>query len=428
MLQHELEMASLKTSLNVRRFSVFVFIVFVTILWILKGFPNPFKRYTLRSTTDRFLAIEREIKRMKRKLEDKSRIMELENYTKLAQYATPKVVLGYTTFFGQKPWKWLPNSDVFNHWEGIKCPYFQCRLTYDNKEYTKADAVLFHAFEMPGTFALSNLAKYRPKNQKWIYFALENPDNNPRAVGLDNYFHWKINYRRDSDVFAPYGYYYPFSNKAEGEQYHSEINTGQKDKFVLWTVSHCDLPREDYVRKLLKYIKIDIYGACAGNVGSKPAPGKCIYNAKECDVLKKRYKFQLALENSNCVDYITEKYWKAIDLGIVPVVLGGSGYGKEIAIPGSFIDVMQFKTVKDLADYLTYLDKNDAEYRQYFEWRKTYRAVGSAPWSCTLCAALNIHTKTKAIPNLAEYWSSKKQCGVRDSKIREILARESRRI
>lgn len=403
--------------------NIFIFTFIAFVIWTLKTFPTRTKSRS--KIADRLHAIEKEFKRMKLKLEDKNRVWGIENYTKIAdQTMKKKTILGYTNFFGQKPWNWMKDSEVFNQWEGIQCPHFQCRLTYDNKEYNKADAVLFHAFEMPGTFALANLAKHRPQQQKWIYFALENPDNNPKAVGLDNYFHWKMNYRRDSDVFIPYGFYYPFSSKADGLEYYSLINTNKKDKLIIWTVSHCDLPRENYVRKLLKYIKIDIYGACASKLGTTRAPGECIFNARECDLKKRQYKFQLAFENSNCVDYITEKYWKALDLGIVPVVLGGSGYGKNIAIPGSYIDVTKFKTVKDLADHLTFLHNNDGAYMKYFEWRKKFMAVGSAPWTCTLCAALYINTQTKVIKNLGDYWSSKRQCRGRDKKIQDIIARE----
>ena len=36
--------------------------------------------------------------------------------------------------------------------------------------------------------------------------------------------------------------------------------------------------------------------------------------------------------------------------------MGGADYTK-LAIPGSYINVMDFKTVKQLAEYLQYLDK-----------------------------------------------------------------------
>ena len=76
-----------------------------------------------------------------------------------------------------------------------------------------------------------------------------------------------------------------------------------------------------------------------------------------------RHKFYLAFENSLCVGYITEKYWEnSLERGLVPVVLGGAPYSPEQAIPGSFINAADVDSIKDLADYLKYLDKNDTAY------------------------------------------------------------------
>ena len=35
-----------------------------------------------------------------------------------------------------------------------------------------------------------------------------------------------------------------------------------------------------------------------------------------------QYKFFLAFENSNCKEYITEKFWRSLHYGLVPVVFG----------------------------------------------------------------------------------------------------------
>lgn len=35
-----------------------------------------------------------------------------------------------------------------------------------------------------------------------------------------------------------------------------------------------------------------------------------------------RYKFVIAYENSVCTDYITEKIWRPLALGIVPIYFG----------------------------------------------------------------------------------------------------------
>lgn len=38
--------------------------------------------------------------------------------------------------------------------------------------------------------------------------------------------------------------------------------------------------------------------------------------------LQAQYKFTLALENAVCNDYITEKLWRPLEAGSVPIVFG----------------------------------------------------------------------------------------------------------
>ena len=38
------------------------------------------------------------------------------------------------------------------------------------------------------------------------------------------------------------------------------------------------------------------------------------------------YKFYLSFENSFCTGYVTEKFYKALELDIIPVVMGGADY------------------------------------------------------------------------------------------------------
>ncbi len=144
---------------------------------------------------------------------------------------------------------------------------------------------------------------------------------------------------------------------------------------------------------------------------------------KNCLKTLHRYKFYLAFENANCVDYITEKYWFIpLQNNIVPVVLGGGNYSnRNLAVPGSFINVMDFKTVKDLADYLLMLDKNDTAYNEYFLWKKRYYLDEPPPWTCKMCAMLN----NDSLPRKTydhQHFQRQTNCRLLDEKVDKIIS------
>lgn len=91
-----------------------------------------------------------------------------------------------------------------------------------------------------------------------------------------------------------------------------------KRKKVAWFVSNCKAHngRLKYGRELAKYITVDIYGKC-GTL-------KCPRTDENCfRRLDKDYKFYLSFENSNCQDYITEKFYdNGLRGGAIPIVMG----------------------------------------------------------------------------------------------------------
>ncbi|RXG54880.1 Alpha-(1,3)-fucosyltransferase C [Armadillidium vulgare] len=137
-----------------------------------------------------------------------------------------------------------------------------------------------------------------------------------------------------------------------------------KNKMAAWMVSNCKTPskREEYVRELQKFIPVDIYGSCG--------PLKCTKDpikSKGCyEKIEKEYKFYLSFENSLCEDYVTEKFFNILRFYIIPVVRGHTDYAA-IAPPHSYINVEDFKSMEDLANYLIYLGKNDTAYMEYFQ-------------------------------------------------------------
>ena len=138
---------------------------------------------------------------------------------------------------------------------------------------------------------------------------------------------------------------------------------------MAWLVSHCSTQskRELLVKTLQRYIPVDIYGKCG-----KPCP-----EGLDCRAyVAANYKFYLAFENSLCTEYVTEKLFYMLGQSepIVPVTYSWIN-DTTLAPPNSYIDARDFKSIKELADYLQYLDKNDDAYSGYLKWRNGFQIV-----------------------------------------------------
>lgn len=72
--------------------------------------------------------------------------------------------------------------------------------------------------------------------------------------------------------------------------------------------------------------------------------------------------------------------------------------------------------MKDLADYLHYLDKNDRAYQKYFKWRRKPAGLSVLPrtetaW-CNLCQKL-VQSSTKSLSiyrDMYEWWDKQAKC------------------
>ncbi|XP_049871798.1 alpha-(1,3)-fucosyltransferase 10-like [Pectinophora gossypiella] len=132
---------------------------------------------------------------------------------------------------------------------------------------------------------------------------------------------------------------------------------------------HTLTEREAYVRELKKYIQIDSYGDCLHN---KDFPFELdeknddMYGRKLLRYLA-RYKFIIAIENAVCIDYVTEKFWRAIEIGVVPIYYGSPSIRDWLPNNKSAILLEDFPTPKLLSQHLHYLLQNDTAYEEYLE-------------------------------------------------------------
>lgn len=201
-------------------------------------------------------------------------------------------------------------------------------------------------------------------------------------------------YRRDADVYAPYGQIVPMpkivtdfnsSNSNPSITTTPPVALHKKTGLVAWIVSSCDSysKREYLVKELQKYVTVDVYGWCGHD---------CPQNENCYSHVAKTHKFYLSFENSLCTDYITEKFFTAMKVDMIPVVYGGSRMQdySSIAPHGSYIDAKSFNSVKDLAKYLIFLDKNDSDYLRYFDWKKKFKVIPGQGW-CNVCQRVYEH-------------------------------------
>ncbi|KAG8447433.1 hypothetical protein GDO86_014786 [Hymenochirus boettgeri] len=256
-----------------------------------------------------------------------------------------------------------------------------CRLTTNQNEFNRADAVVFHHKELQEK-GYEFPTGERPSGQKWIWASLESPTNMNFNKNLNNLFNWTLSYREESEIFVPYGAMVPHSSTSH--------DISNKTGLVTWVVSHYGRSqvRAQFVKEFSRHLKVDIYGRAS----NKTLCPSCLVPTIA------RYKFYLALENSVHTDYITEKLWRnSFVAGAVPVVLGPSRSNYEKFIPSdSFIHISDFPSPKHLADFLSSM--SGQQYSQYFRWRERYAVKIYNDWRerfCLICAKYPMLPKRK---------------------------------
>ncbi len=89
-------------------------------------------------------------------------------------------------------------------------------------------------------------------------------------------------------------------------------------------------------------------------------------------------------------------------------------------IPKSgFINVLDFRTIRELGDYLRYLDKNATAYNEYFRWKELIsvnknRAVNTFVPLCDMCIYMNLERfygiQKKVLVDVSEFHGKRENC------------------
>lgn len=285
-----------------------------------------------------------------------------------------KTILFWTDFFS--------SMDGWQEFYGLpgdcKC---QCNYNFavdkSKSQYAEADAVVFNARDL---YADPQLPPGRRSQQLWILHNTEPPWWTWLEMHKYNgVFNLTSFVRKDSDIPTYYG-----RLKEKLVPFLADVSYyDEKTEFAAWAVSNCytQNQREYYISQLRQYIPVNVYGKCGTQV--------CRKKDDACSKKIRKHKFYLAFENGNCRDYITEKFWNALNNKVLPVVMGDSAIYYKVAPPGSYINSRDFKSARELADYMKLVGANKTLYDQYFRWRKSYSVEDNNDYWCDVCCGVH---------------------------------------
>ncbi|UJR36727.1 hypothetical protein I4U23_029443 [Adineta vaga] len=309
-----------------------------------------------------------------------------------------------------------------------QCPYTNCQWKCKNPLINQENirrASIFHHVDI-NTEDMQMKLKTRSHHDIWILWIDE---ANRELKHLNDYhFNWTLSFRQDSEVsIGTYGLLIPDSSNEKFYstnmsdlvlssdflyiltnrnilitdfilENHILTNYRYRSKNALWFVSNCEpKARFKYYEQLKYYFPIHAFGSCIDK-----DENKCQKN-DPCETEQSRLAlFYLAFESQTCTDYITEKFWRALYYGMIPIVFGPNKQSYlDLGVPKSaFIHVDDFQSAKQLGEYLHEISNDYFLYREYFQWINQYQIFYQTNdlepiRMCELCMRLNMQNRNE---------------------------------
>ena len=357
------------------------------------------------------------------------KIVNLENRDKATIGKPVYLILEYTKVFGTSKYcnqrideipKFNKNNKRYNLLE--KCAFKNCFFTCEKSFRNEADALLFHSSDLTNEIQknkkdFDNLIKNRTKHQVWILWQ-DKPFNNNSNFDYFK-FNWTISFNRNSEAFKfAFGGTANYMIEKPYEQFIQKMMKNFEDRksSAVWFVSNCNNKyRLDFANKLGARFSLKVGGLCSKSLSSVKKRINCPKNSA-CEASQLAYnKFYLAFESTNCTDYITDKFWRSLSLGLIPVVIQPSRESYErVAPPDSFIHAQDFNfDAKLLAQYLLKVSTNFHFYLKHLKWsyssKSYYKSENLEPKRfCQLCERLNRENSSIYYDSVSNWF--KNQC------------------
>ena len=253
-----------------------------------------------------------------------------------------------------------------------QCKEGSCLITKSRTELQNPNVSVFMYYGTDVDW--NDLPLPRKPQHMWALLHEESPKNNwvlATEKGIE-LFNFTATCSRYSSYPLHLHFFHNIERLMQPIRYPTQLKSKGSLGQVFFMQSDCDPPsdRDSYIEELMKYIDVDSYGRCLHN---KDLPEELqdplTFNSEGVMNIVGKYKFAIAFENALCNDYLTEKFWRPLYAGAVPIVRGSPTIKDWAPSKQSIIVAEDFPTPKDLAEYLKFLDGNDAEYEKYLAWK-----------------------------------------------------------
>lgn len=276
---------------------------------------------------------------------------------------TPVILWWTDGFPGSSSTKYCPNN--------VKCDIYSGK-NFSNK--LNVQAYLFYGSNIK--FDDLPLPR-RPRDIIWGLYHEESPRNVEELMheSVLKLFNYSSTFSRYSDVPFPLQHLASFDDINSNKYFvlSSKKNIYLKNRApILYLQSDCETSteRDLYVKELMNITNVDSYGACLNNKKLPEAfTQDYLNNLDKAEFLNfvARYKFVIAIENGVCEDYVTEKFWRAIKVGTVPIYFGCPFIRDWLPNEQSAILLEDYPTPTILKNHLEKLLSDDVLYEEYLE-------------------------------------------------------------
>jgi len=189
----------------------------------------------------------------------------------------------------------------------------ECQASVNRSDLDVSDIVVMHEADLFWD-SYGDWLLYKHHDQLWAMYTMMNPmffhDWNV-ADTYDGVFDLMLNYRSDSDVTMTYGRKIRDKETVKSSSGQRVNYARNRTKMVLSIANNCCRSRQNIIDSLSKEVEVDKFGYCGGR------PFTCDHGEKAyltscAKQFKSQYRFQIALENMPCKEYVTEKLWYAL--------------------------------------------------------------------------------------------------------------------